>query len=235
MNMELLSQVCGIISLITVVGSMMFKNIKLVLAINLICNISGAIPYLVNGQISACGLYFVASAQAIVFLWYRFFKKEPPKYFTGVFAAMFLLVSVLGYQTPLDIIAMLAAVTCALALAQKSSTMYRVFMVINGVLWLVFDILTKTYNMLPAHIITAAAAIFGILKVDLGLFGKKNVTEEKDNENEKKKESDKKDKKKEDKASPEAKTDDAEKPEEKTEASAEEENNGKEDDAETTK
>ena len=59
---------------------------------------------------------------------------------------MFLLVSVLGYQTPLDIIAMLAAVTCALALAQKSSTMYRVFMVINGVLWLVFDILTKTYT-----------------------------------------------------------------------------------------
>jgi len=177
MSPELFSQICGIISVITVAGSMLFKNIKLVLLINFICNVAGAMPYLVNGELSACGLYFVAAAQCIVFIGYRFFKKEPPKYYTGVFAAMFILVSVLAYQKPLDILSMLAAVTCALALAQKTSTMYRVIMVANGILWLIFDILSKTYDMLPAHIITAATAIVGILRLDLGLGKKKDGTD----------------------------------------------------------
>ncbi len=181
MNPELFSLICGIISVVTVAGSMLFKNIKLTLLINLICNIAGAMPYLVKGEISACGLYFVAAAQCIVFIGYRLFKKEPPKYYTGAFAAMFILVSVLGFQKPLDILAMFAAVTCALALAQKTSTMYRVIMVANGGIWLLFDILSKTYDMVPAHIITVVAAIIGILRLDLGL-GKKKDDSDKKNE-----------------------------------------------------
>ncbi len=194
MDLELFSLVCGIISVVAVAGSMLFKNIKLTLLINLICNVAGAMPYLVKGEISACGLYFVAAAQCIVFIGYRLFKKEPPKYYTGVFAAMFILVSVLGFQKPLDILAMFAAVTCALALAQKTSTMYRVIMVANGGIWLVFDILSKTYDMVPAHIVTVAAALFGILKLDLGLFGKKDNKNEKGTKNDKSVKKDKKSK-----------------------------------------
>lgn len=175
MSPETFSMICGIISVITVAGSMLFKNIRTVLIINFLCNIAGAMPYMVKGEFSACGLYFVAAAQCAVFLGYRFLKKEPPKYFTGVFAAMFILVSVLAFKKPLDILAMLAAVTCALALSQKTSTGYRVIMVINGVLWLVFDILSKTYDMLPAHIITAAVALIGIARLDLGIGTKKNA------------------------------------------------------------
>ena len=173
MNPELFSLICGIIAVITVAGSMLFKNIKLVLFINLICNIAGAMPYLVKGEMSACGLYFVAAAQCLVFIGYRVLKKEPPKYFTGVFAAMFILCSVLAFKKPLDIIAMLAAVTCALALSQESSKMYRLIMVFNGVLWIAFDIRTKTYDMLPAHIITTLSALVGIARLDLKLFSKK--------------------------------------------------------------
>lgn len=173
MSPELLSSVFGMLATITVLASMQFKNIKTVLIIQVICNLSGALSYLVLGQVSACSLYFVAVAESALFLAYRLCKKDAPKFWTWVFAAAFVTCSVVTYKTPADIISMLAAFTCALALAQKNASVYRVIMLINGGLWITFDVVTGAYGMLPAHIITALSALLGIVRLDLKLFGKK--------------------------------------------------------------
>lgn len=172
--MDLLSQIFGIIASITALGSLQFKNIIVVLVLQAICNAAGAASFVFAGGISACGIYLVAVLQSLVFLVYRLKGKTAPNIFTWVFAALFVLCSALTYSVPADLISMLAAITCALALAQKNSTVYRIIIAINGTLWVIYDLVMAAYGMVPAHIITIASALIGIIRLDLKLFKKNN-------------------------------------------------------------
>ena len=170
-----LSQILGFVSLVTVFGSLQVKNIKLVLFLQIICNVSGGACYILDGHISACALYFAAVIQSLVFLGYRLFGKETPKYLVWIFAGFFVLCAVLTFRVPADVLSMIAALICALALAQKNSTVYRILMFINGSAWLAYDIVTAKYEMIPSHILTAAAAIVGIARLDLKIGSKNNT------------------------------------------------------------
>jgi hypothetical protein len=177
LSADTLSAVFGFIATITVLASMQLKNIRTVLIINVICNIAGAMSFLVLGQVSACSLYFVAVAESALYLFYNLRKKDAPKELVWVFALAFVACSLVTFKAPADAISMLAAFTCALALAQKNASVYRIIMLINGGLWICFDIVTGSWGMLPAHIITALSALLGIARLDLKLFSKKAKTE----------------------------------------------------------
>lgn len=170
----ILSQLFGFIASVTVLASMQLKNIRAVLIVNVVCNAAGAASYLVLGNVSGCGLYLVAVAQSVLFLAYRLRRRDTPGFWTWVFSAAFLLCSLVTFKAYADVLSMLAAVCCALALAQKNASLYRMIMLANAALWIAYDIVTKAYAMLPAHIITALSAIIGIVRMDLGLFKKKN-------------------------------------------------------------
>ncbi|MBR5308990.1 MAG: YgjV family protein [Clostridia bacterium] len=172
-----LSAVFGFIATVTVLASMQLKNIRTVLIVQVICNIAGALSFLVLGQVSACSLYFVAVAESALFLAYNLYKKDAPKYWAWVFAAAFVACSVVTFKAPTDTISMLAAITCALALAQKNASVYRIIMLVNGCLWITFDICTGAWGMILAHIITALSALVGIARLDLKLFSKKSKEE----------------------------------------------------------
>lgn len=152
---------------------MQLKNIRAVLIFNVICNASGMASYLIGGNVSGCGLYAVAVVQSALFLVYRLKNKDTPSFWTWVFSAAFLLCSLLTFEVPADLFSMLAAVACALALAQKNPSHYRLIMLANAALWMAYDIVVGAYAMLPAHIITGISAIIGIVRMDLKLFGKK--------------------------------------------------------------
>ncbi len=172
---SLLSQVFGIIASVTVLASLQLKNIRTVLVFQVICNIFGALSFLVIGSVSACSIYFVAVTESALFLIYNLCKKEAPKFWTWVFAAAFVLCSIATFRVPADVISMLAAISCALAIAQKKASVYRIIMLVNGGLWITFDLVSGAYGMLPAHIITLLSALVGIVRMDIGLFKRKDT------------------------------------------------------------
>ena len=163
----------GIIATIAVFASMQFKNIKTVLIIQLICNVSGMLSYFYDpesGGTAGSIIFLVAVAQSAVFLFYRLFNKTEPSSLMWIFATLFVVSSAITFKNWYDIFAMLGALTCAIALAQKNPTVYRLVYVVNGALWLTYDIVGAQYGMIFAHIITVISAILGVLRLDFKLF-----------------------------------------------------------------
>ena len=127
----------------------------------------GAFSYILLGGLSGCGIYLVALGQAIVYFIFSVKGKKAPLVVTITFILLYIICSILTYKTPTDLISATAALTCALALSTDKPCLYRVFMVANGVVWIIYDISVVAYTMIISHVVTALSAGIGIIRLDL--------------------------------------------------------------------
>jgi hypothetical protein len=69
----------------------------------------------------------------------------------------------------------------ALSVVQKRPAVSRAFSLLNGTLWLVFDLLASAYTSLPVHITIFVPAVISIIRLDRGYWCEKfqRKTEEK--------------------------------------------------------
>ncbi|MBR5586857.1 MAG: YgjV family protein [Clostridia bacterium] len=169
-----ISQICGIVVTVAVIISMQLKNIKPILISQLIINGVGAVSYIMVGGFSGCGLYLVAVLQASIYFVFRKKDVDAPRAVDIIFILLFLGCALSTYKRPADIITVFAAATCALGLTQKKPFGYRICMLFNGIIWMVYDVGVGAYTMILSHFVTAAAAIIGIVRLDI----KKSKVEE---------------------------------------------------------
>lgn len=165
------SQICGLIVSLAIVISMQLKDIRKVLVGQLICNSVGALSYILVGGLSGCGIYIVALLQSIVYFVFRIRNKKAPLFMAFVFLVLFLLCSFTTYKTPIDILSAIAAVFCALAITQEKPSVYRILILINGLIWVVYDLNVGAYTMILSHALTVLSALIGIIRLDLKRSG----------------------------------------------------------------
>jgi len=158
------SSLCG--TTVSVIVSMQFKNIKALLCSQIVCNVLGCLSLLFAGGISGGAVYMAAILQAVIYFIFRIKEKEPPMWLAYVFFALFIACSVTTYQKPQDIIACVAALTCAVSLVQKKPSMYRLIMLTNGILWSFYDMSVGAWTMIISHLITSASAMVGMIRLD---------------------------------------------------------------------
>lgn len=161
------SQVCGFVVFIAAVVSFQLKNIKGALVCQLICNGLGALSYILLDGLSGCGLFLVAVLQSIVYFIFRAMDKKAPLAVAVAFLLAYITCSILTYKTPTDLISAVAALTCALGLAQEKPSAYRAFLLVNGLLWIIYDLNVGAYTMIITHVATALSAGIGIVRLDL--------------------------------------------------------------------
>lgn len=164
---NIISQTCGLIVSAAAITSMQLKNIKLILLCLIICNGVGAASYILLGGLSGCGIYLVALVQTIVCFFFRLKDKKVHVWVVIFFLALYILCLAMAYKSPIDIISALAAVTCALSLIQEKPSRYRILMLMNGILWMIYDVNVSAYTMIISHIATTVSAGVGIIRLDL--------------------------------------------------------------------
>lgn len=163
----LISQICGIAASMAAIISMQIKSIKGVLAWNLTCNLMSGLSYVLVGGFSGCIICLAAISQAVVYSVYRLKNKKSPMFLMWIFAVLYVLCSLPTFKGAVDIISIVAGLTAAFGLAQEKSSNYRVFMVLNGVLWSIYDVSVGAYTMILSHAVTAISATIGIIRLDL--------------------------------------------------------------------
>ena len=160
------SQIIGILTAVVVLIMMQMKNIRIMLILDIVCNLMGGLSYIFLDGFSGSAVYFVAMLQAGVYCIFRFKNIEPPKWLTYVCCVAFVACSLTTYQKPQDIIAAVAALTCALALVQAKPSMYRVLMFANGILWMFYDVSVGAYGMILSHALTSGSALICMIRLD---------------------------------------------------------------------
>lgn len=166
-NQYIISQVTGIIVCAFAVASMQLKNIKYTMFCQLLCNGLGTLSYVLIGGFSGSGIYLVATLQSLVFFLFRKYEKEEPRWIYPIIFAAYIGCSLLTFKEAWDIVPMIAALLCALALIQKRPALYRIIILLNCIVWIVYDIHVNNVSMLITHAITAASALLGIIRLDV--------------------------------------------------------------------
>ena len=160
------SQVCGLIVSAFAIASMQLKGMRSTLACLLVCNGVGAISYVLLGGFSGCGIYIVALVQTVVYFIFRVKNIKAPRILAAVFVLAYAICSVSTYKAPVDILAAMAALTCALGLVQEKPAAYRAIMLVNGLIWSVYDLRVGAYTMILSHAATAVSALVGMIRID---------------------------------------------------------------------
>ncbi len=170
----IISQIIGILTSATVIVIMQMKNIKTILLLGVVCNTLGGLSLLFAGGISGGAVYAAAIIQSAVYFVFRTKGKEPPKWLAVFFVLLFVGCSASTYSRPEDIIACVAALTCALSLVQERPFIFRSLMFVNGILWCFYDVSVAAYTMIISHLITSASAMIGMIRLD---FKKKSAND----------------------------------------------------------
>ena len=163
----IISQILGFIVFLFVFASMQTKNIQRVLLCQVGCNGLGMLSYILIGGLSGCGIYLVATIQSVLFYILRRKGKEEPRWLPPIIFVAYIGCSALTFHGLTDLIPMLAAVLCALGILQKKPTNYRIIMVLNGAVWMIYDFIVGAYTMLASHIFTVVSAAIGIIRLDI--------------------------------------------------------------------
>lgn len=161
------SQICGIIVSVAAIVSMQLSKMPSILACLIICNGVGALSYVAVGGLSGCSIYIVALVQVVAYYILRKKLTHIPLWIGGCFVAAYIICSITTYVSPVDLISAAASLTCAFALIQEKPSYYRIFMLLNGLIWVIYDVSVGAYTMIISHIVTAASAGVGIIRLDL--------------------------------------------------------------------
>ena len=163
----ILSQIFGFLVFLFVFASAQTKNMKNALLCQIGCNGFGMLSYVLLGGFSGCGIYLIATIQSAIFYFIRKSGKDEPKWLNPVIVIAYIACSAATLKGWLDLVPMLSAVLCAVGLAQKKPTNYRIILLLNGAIWLIYDVFMGAYTMLASHIITVGSALLGIIRLDL--------------------------------------------------------------------
>lgn len=162
----ILAQIFAFIAVFVGVISYQLKEMKHILISQLISNGMMFFNYALLGGFSGAGISIVAIFQSIVT--YIFNKKEKKIHWsiTGLFIVFYVICSLKAYTSFIDLLPCLAATAFAISLVQEKSSVYRVCMLINILLWTGYDVDYKAYASLLGRVAMFVSVISAMIRID---------------------------------------------------------------------
>lgn len=161
------AQAISVVMALFALASMQFKNLKMVLACQIVSNVLCASTYFLLGGFSGAGICLIAILQSVVYFILNYKKIEPPLYVAIVFVCLFIGCSVIYYKSPIDLLSAGAAICFAISMVQKSSAKTRIVYLLNPIFWTVYDIFTLAYVNTFIHSAIFVSTLFAIIRLDI--------------------------------------------------------------------
>ena len=168
--MEILAFVLSTLGLISVTSASLIKGKKMGLILFLVCcgNFLYATSYVVDGSgVNGAASCYLGGVLAIVNYLFDARGKAVPKWLAAIYALAFIAINVIfGTEVIPTLLAILATMCFVLSIGMPSGTKYRIWTCVNLLLWITFDIVTRTYSTLYAHIIQLTCTVVGMFIYD---------------------------------------------------------------------
>lgn len=167
--MYIAGQLVGILVTVTVIIIQQLKKRTQILWASVLVNILGALNVLLlDGLGSGVTVNFVAIAQILVALWHE--KKNTTETMVEkiIFLGLYVGVGIMSYSSPLDILAILAAVFYMVAMLQKKEQNIRLCLLANMTSWTIYHGILRSTGIFAqlAGIISAVIALIRYRKED---------------------------------------------------------------------
>ena len=166
--MEIAAQVVGYVATAVTLISLQQKKIINIFIFAIIANALASVSNLLIGGYAGAGSCAVAVVQTTVSLIFEIKHKKVPLPLTLGFIACYIAVSAVTFRGPLDVLPCVAALLYALAVTQKKPFYYRIFMALNSVAWIVYELTLSpaNYAMAVTFSVQLIATIVGMIRLD---------------------------------------------------------------------
>ncbi len=162
--MYIAGQIVGILVTVTVIVIQQLKSRKQILWASVLVNILGALNVLlIDGKLgSGVTVNFVAIAQILVALWHEKRGTEEKLPEKIIFLILYVGVGIMSYTSPLDILAILAAVFYMIAMLQKKEQSIRLCLLANMTSWTIYHAILHSTGIFAqlAGIVSALIALY---------------------------------------------------------------------------
>jgi hypothetical protein len=145
---------------------MLSKNITGALIFQMLANLAIAINFGLVDDLSGSVICIIGTIQTLTLFLIRKKEKEPRPWLLVLFLIAYITASIIMFAKWFDILSAVAAVTFAVAVMQKKPSVYRIIMLANSSLWIVFDFCAGAYTAIITHSVILISIIVGMLKND---------------------------------------------------------------------
>lgn len=168
----IISQVCVLIAISIFLTSTFLRNRKVVLILNCFVNLFYALEYLFLKSYTGIVINVIGIARGI---WFFFDAKIGNKNYISLISCClsFLIGGILTYNSWIDILAILGSLVFTFAIWQPSLQLYRILVIVNNLLFFVFNFYNKAYISVIFECITIIVTIISIIKFHIENKNKK--------------------------------------------------------------
>ncbi|MDO5401682.1 MAG: YgjV family protein [Eubacteriales bacterium] len=165
-----IAQWLGVATTVIALVGVQFKSINHILVSQILTNLLSALVFGLLGGFSGAWICVVAIVQTVTM--FCFNRHSGRQTHRGILAAAFCLVYVLGtawfYKGWGDLVSGTCAVLFALAVVQENSEKFRGLFLVNGLLWMVYDLTTGAYTNLMTHGLSVGSTVVAMVRYRRG-------------------------------------------------------------------
>lgn len=166
----MIAQCLGIITTVVALLSVQFKKVESILIGQIISNVLVALSFGLLGGLSGAWICILAAIQTLII--YFLDRSETPKkeqkkaVLLVLFVIGYIVGTVIVYKGWGDIIAGICAILFVLAIAQTESGKLRVIMMLNALLWIIYDYKTRAYTNILTHGLELLSILAAMIRLD---------------------------------------------------------------------
>lgn len=168
MSNFIIGQIISTAALVVSVLIAQFKNVKYILIGEIAANLLVAFSFLFLGGMSGAWICIVAAVQAIIIFYAneKNIEQRIRNILTLIFAAVYIIGTIAVYQNWCDIVSCTCAMLYILAITQEASSKYRIYMGLNSLLWVIYDISTQAYVNVITHGMLLVSLAIAMVRLD---------------------------------------------------------------------
>lgn len=161
--MEILSYFLSFITIVVSTLAPFCKKMKNVLIFSAIGNLTAGISYLLVGGISGGILSILAIALLTINYTFTSKGKQIPKRLIAIYMVVLVALNLALFKAWYDILTIFTAITFVLCMSQKNVKLYRIIVLTNVAIWLLYDFLSGAYGNLAVHGIQIISTLISMI------------------------------------------------------------------------
>ncbi len=162
--MVILAQILALFAILFWVISILLKNKKNILLMQVIANGIYGIEYLLLGAFSAASMNFLSFLRLLVYYFYTSLNIKMPKWILFVFIALVLLFGIITYDGLISLLPIIITVLYTYAFWQNNLNVARIIYIVAAIIWIYYNYEVGAYVGIIGNALEITTELISLIK-----------------------------------------------------------------------
>ena len=162
--MVILAQVLALFAILFWVISILLKNKKNILLMQVIANGIYGIEYLLLGAFSAASMNFLSFLRLLVYYFYTSLNIKMPKWILFVFITLVLLFGIITYDGLISLLPIIITVLYTYAFWQNNLNVARIIYIVAAIIWIYYNYEVGAYVGIIGNALEITTGLISLIK-----------------------------------------------------------------------